>query len=709
MTWLPSRARRLRRLGACLLTTSLLAPAVLAQGGEDAEQAPEPEERAFPALSSRFGLERLVSGLSAPGLDERLAAMQRLAGLGTRAARHRLVNGALERRAQLDAREWLCLVRALAAYAHEDEPRVLLALAMNLRASEAAEPRQTALSELVRGSAALALAASGAEPALRVLAAALRSGGPAAALAAKALLQHPPADLSAFLALPGEPSVELARWLGELGDQRAFHTLRGWVRGESAEVRAAAAIALTQLGALETVPLARAWLRSGVPVLERAALEIGLLTQQPEAAVQLREQLRAAPDEALALSRALAFPSRELLPWAAELSAAGDGAGRRWTLLGRIGGPAAAAQLEDALGSAGSALAAAHALSRMAGNEGRLALERALAGKRALPLVVRAAVLRQQRFGEELAGLPERLTELSASPLPAERAAGAWARSLGGVSAALSELGSRDPVRMAAAANNALCFDDRVLAAAAEQLSRAAPGHARDVFAFALLRSAGAQAISSELLQELVLEAGVAAPLALRVLAARGEPHFQALADTYVEHPDPVLRAHVARGLGESPRAAAVGLLLRSFELETDESVRGAIVRALSLRRGAAVHEALGLAARLDPSAVVRGAAQLALSGVELRDPAPGHEALWAQLLSPASPTSEQSAAREQPLAAAGATSATATPAQPGEVGILHVLPGLALPVFADPAGVLVVAGAGIEPLALRWQSSPER
>jgi HEAT repeat protein len=675
-------------------------------------------ESSFPPLSGRFGLERLVSALSAANPEERRVAIQRLAGLGTPAALQRLVNVALERRAQLEPREWLSLVRVLAPHASEGEPRRLLALAMNQRPSDSGGPAQVALLELVRGTAALALAASGSEPALRVLGAALRGGGPAAALAADALLEYPPADLSLLLSVPGEPSVELARWLGALGDQRAFHTLRGWVRGESAEVRAAAAIALTQLGALETVPLARAWLRSGVPVLQHAAGEIAMLTQQPEAVAFLLEELRTTPRDAALLSRVLEFPQPELVPWASASAASA-----RWTLLGRIGDRAAIAQLESALGSAEGAFAAAQALSRVPDVEARATLERALVARHALPLVVRAAALREQLWPDDFALLPERLAQLHTSKLPAERAAGAWASSLRSATAALTELESKDVVRTEAAANNALRFDDRVLVAAAGRLSQAEPGRARSAFAFALLRPSGARAVTSELLESLVLEGGVAAPLALRALAARAEPRFVALADTYLAHPDPLLRAHVARGLGESQRSTAVGLLMRSFEFETDEIVRQAIVRALSSHQGPRARETLELAARLDASARVRAAAQLALGGVELRDPPPGDEAMWAQLPAQPSPPREQAVAAQphqiaaaQPHQTVAAQPHQAVAAQPhqtvaatsGAVGLLHVLPGLALPVFADTAGILVVAGVS-QPLALRWQSSPER
>jgi len=492
-----------------------------------------------------------------------------------------------------------------------------------------------------------------------------------------------------LLAAPVEPSVDLARWLGALGDQRAFHPLRAWVRGESAEVRAAAAVALTELGQLETVPLARQWLKSGVPVLVRAAAEIARLAQQPEAGALLRQELANEQEPSERLRRGLEFPSAELLPLALGARAWGPDAASAWTLLGRIGGAQATSQLETGLARPESAFAAAHALSRLPGADAHAVLTRALAAQVALPVTIRAAALRAALWQEQFEALPARLAELHGSKRANERAAGAWAASLLGTPAVLAELASGDAARIEAVADNALWFDDSVLLVAARLLARAAPGRARDAFSFALLRPIGRAEVSSSLLQALVLEGGAAAPLALRTLASRDEPRFSAFCAAYVSHPDPVLRAHLARGLGESTRASAAGPLARSFEFETDETVRQAIVRALSGRRGPTVQRTLELAASLDPSARVRAAARLALGGMALGDPPAGNEFLWAELLSESEPS-------------AGA--ALLAPAQAGEPGLLHVAPGLAVPVFADAAGLLVVAGVSVHPLALRWR-----
>jgi hypothetical protein len=712
MLWSPPVLRSRLLLGLAALAVALYgarsraAPSAATFGsagsGSDSGEESEPaDSRAsrLPSLSGRFGIEHLASALASPRLAERLAGIQRLAGLGTRPALHRLVSFALEHRVQLGAREWLTLARALAPFARDDETRVLLALLLNQRAAEPAGPAEAALFELSRGTAALALAASRSDTALGVLGAALRAGGAAAGLAADALLEYPPADLDRLLALPGEPSAELARWLGALADQRAFYPLRAWVRGESAEVRAAAAVALTQLGQLETVPLARQWLKSGIPVLERAAVEILVLTHAPEAGGLLRRELESHDEPSERLRRALQFPSPELLPLAVEARAHGPDAAQSWTLLGRIGSAQASSQLAAGLARPQSAFAAAHALSRLPGAEGYAALARALDARVALPVTSRAAALRTALWHERFAALPARVSELQGSKSASERAAGAACASLLGTAAALVELGSADPVRIEAAADNALWYDDSVLQAAARLLAEAPPGRARNAFAFALLRPIGRRAVTSSLLEALVREGGAAAPLALRALASRDEPRLDAFAEAYLSHPDPILRAHVARGLGESSRASAIGRLARSYEFETEESVRQAIVWALSGRRGPTVQHTLELAAQLDPSVKVRAAARLALGGVQLGDPPPGNDFLWAELRSV--PAELESSAPAGPATAP--LESPAAPSQAGEPGLLHLVPGLAVPVFADAAGLLIVAGVSTHPLALRW------
>jgi hypothetical protein len=148
---------------------------------------------------------------------------------------------------------------------------------------------------------------------------------------------------------------------------------------------------------------------------------------------------------------------------------------------------------------------------------------------------------------------------------------------------------------------------------------------------------------------------------------------------SYLDHPDALLREHAARGLGENPHASAVGFLARRLAFETDEGVRRALVMALASQHGRVVSHWLARAARLDPSSRVRAAARLGLAGVPLADPA-GAELLWTEL-------------QHTPAAEEGAS-----------VALLSVAPGLAMPVFADPAGVLVVSGLPSSHLGIRLQ-----
>lgn len=646
-----------------------------------------------PSLRERFGITHLMRLLQSASSAERRRGIERLAALGPGPALNRLTDFALERRTQLGAHEWLTLARSLAPHAGHDKSQLVLATLLHQgalkrtaideqRPREGIGPDEVALLELARGTAALALAEEGGVAALGVLTQALRMDGPSAAAAALALEAHPPRRLELLLEVPGEPTAELARLLGSLGDQRAFHTLRAWVREESAEVRAAAAVALTELGHLETVPLARRWLGEGSPVLHDAALRILMLTQDPAAERTLAARLSAGEVDARTEQHALQFPSAALARVALDrLSGAGSSETWWWTLLGRSGGRAAAERLEAALENRETAFVAAHALSRWAGPEGGVVLARALERELAPLLVTRAAAARARFRAERFEGLEARLRSLVRSASPSERAVGAWGLSLGGDRAALSELESNDEVRVLAAANNALAFGDAVLERAAGLLAAAPPGRLRTALAFCLLRPSGRSAVTSELLRSLVAEAGLARPLALRALAARDEAQLRPLIQSYAQHPDPLLRAHVARGLGEGRQPSAIGLLTNRFEIETDEDVRHAIVCALSSRQGRAVTRTLELAARLDPSLRVRSAARLALGGMQLGDPPAGMELLWAEL-----------------------RSGGAAPDASGRGALLNVAPGLAFPVFGDPSGILVVAGVGARQLGIRLQ-----
>jgi cellulose synthase operon protein C len=102
-------------------------------------------------------------------------------------------------------------------------------------------------------------------------------------------------------------------------------------------------------------------------------------------------------------------------------------------------------------------------------------------------------------------------------------------------------------------------------------------------------------------------------------------------------------------------------------------------VVALSRRREAVKQRTLRLAADLDAAQSVRSAARLALAGQSLAESALGPDTAWLELA-------------QNPGAAPGAAAAAQ----------LRVGLGLALPVVADPDGVLALAGIDPAPLALR-------
>lgn len=638
------------------------------------------------AFQQRLGLARPLALLDSSDPEERLNGIRRLAGLGSAAAIERLVAFVLDGRSRLSGREALVLARALGSQGALPKVPLALAALMHRRAPAGAAPDEAELFRLGSQVAALALAASGTREGASVLARALHAGGASGEMARLALEAHPPLLLSPLLDEPGEPSVEFARLLGALGDQRAFHTLRNWVRSADVEVRAAAAIALTELGDLETVPLARAWLRQESELLRSAALRVLISTRQPEAVVELAKQLGAPGVSPEVRALALGFPRPEFAEIARGRVRSADTQASEaefwWTLLGRLGAPGVE-ELERGLSDPAHGFRAAHALSRSGSVEARAALLGALERGVALPLSVRAARLREHHGDDEMGPLARRVDELARSKGAVDRFAAAWSASLGGAEAAINEIASGDPVRVFAAANNALVFDARVFERAGALLA-SAPEPLGVALAFALMHPRGRSNVPSERLRELIEARGSAAPLAIRALSSRLVPRPGSEPDRFLDHPDRIVRAHAARGLGESDHPGATGLLLRHFEFEADASVRHAIVCALALRGGSRAERALALARNLDPSDAVRSAARLGLDGAELGDPPPGAETLWAEI--------------RHASGDSGRAHAAPPPA------LLEVGPGLALPVFADESGLLVVSGVGEGTLGIRLQ-----
>jgi hypothetical protein len=167
-----------------------------------------------------------------------------------------------------------------------------------------------------------------------------------------------------------------------------------------------------------------------------------------------------------------------------------------------------------------------------------------------------------------------------------------------------------------------------------------------------------------------------AAPLAAMALGARdAEPERDRLDELFAST-DPVIRAHVALGLGASKSRDAAGRLEAAYRVEANPTVRVAIVRALSGRSEPSRARVLGLASALDPDPDVRAAADSRLPpGVSLSG---GTAVSWI------------------PIVKSGG-------AEPAAAAIAIEVPGgLVLPATAAPDGIVMVPGLPKGPVVLR-------
>jgi hypothetical protein len=143
--------------------------------------------------------------------------------------------------------------------------------------------------------------------------------------------------------------------------------------------------------------------------------------------------------------------------------------------------------------------------------------------------------------------------------------------------------------------------------------------------------------VSTTALVERAAAGGTDAAMATLALGQRAaEPRASKALDTLLGSPDPVIRAHAARGLGETTSPDAAERLARAYAWEGDASVRRAIVRALAQRTSdgsAARARTLALAARLDPDRGARWTAEQGLRGRSLTTSQPPREVLWVRLI----------------------------------------------------------------------------
>jgi HEAT repeat protein len=655
---------------------------VVARPVPAAASSPSQEQPA--SLRSLIGIEVAAAWLRSSDADERRRALVRLGELGSAQAIELLAQAVDPNGALRTAPEYFAAARALGRHASLPGARQALVRLMNGAGAE----RLGLPSErtLVRETAALGLSACGGTEAQRLLGRALREPGPLADAAFEALLAHPPELLEPVLTAPGPATLELVALLEQLGDERAFSFLRHLVMTSEPEVRARAALALTRLGDLETVPLAQRWSAAGYDErLRVAGTRILALTHARGWSTALLALLAesATRDTALALATEASHPAlaRSLAKYLDRASSP-DQAELILTALSRAGGPASVRALSRRLEDPVLGGSATYALALVSDRHGTAALERALGRPALRARAARAAVIRQTVLGDAADGLRAALERLLASPLPAERAAGAW-----GIAVLEPErmgvlLRASDPVIVRAAARALTQAPPEARSAAADRLETEADPVTREALALVLMHPDAADRVSTRALRDLVDSGGSAAPLAAFRLVARSDAEIDQVVMPLLTSPDALWRVHVALGLGHRREPSAVALLEEAYARETDDSVRRAIVTALGLHARRVPFGTLRTAMLLDPDLGTRQAARLAAQGLswrELDELDAGPTSVWIQL-----------------RAANKSDTLTYPPT------LVRTAAGLALPMVPDPDGLISAVGLTVGPIELR-------
>jgi HEAT repeat protein len=670
------------------------------------------------ALRAQLGVPLAQRLLVSDDLATRIRGIERLGAIGTSEAIDALVDAMDQSSvAARDPRARLVAVRALAGEAKRKNVRKLLYDQVSESAGADALRPQQPLAAVVRSTAALALARSGDKDAIGLLAGAAQQLGPAAEVALHALRSYPPASLESLLDGNKRLTPALATLLGELGDLRAIDRVHPLLADGDTAMKLTAAVALSKLGDVAALPLAREWVKKSEPRLRRAGAQI-LVTldarDKGEADAAIVALLDADSTREDGIRLALAAPSPALGPALVRLLPTLP-ADQRDKVIAALGRARVVAPLVPLLDGADTRVAAVFAIATAPGADARGAIEQALAGDKGRHpdtrrLLVRAGVVRALWLDDPPAGLEDRLRALYAASDPADRAAGAFGLvALGALSPeevlrAACQKDPNDPMhgrlacdaRATSAARGALALPDGAssLASLMPWLVRAAafdpsaPSSVSVALGAALLASPDGGDLPTSTLAAWAEAGGPLAPLAARALPARDDEALRGRIKRLLESGDPVVRAHVALGLGHDPEPSAVSLLTSAYRFEDDAGVRRAIVRGLSRRTEVQRTATLTLARDLDPDDETRALARAALDGRVL-DPGarpalgvePRRGVAWITVESSDAP-------------APGAPRDDGTPRLgPSHVARLVRADGLAIPAVPDPDGALLVPG----------------
>jgi HEAT repeat protein len=600
--------------------------------------------------------------------------------------------------ARREPRSLLAGVRALARFVDREPARKALldlvdapmsqldtgAAAALVAARDDVPVRQARL-QLARQQGALALASTRSTAVEEKLVEVARREGPGEASAVAALAAFPPespavlggvtlstrsmiglaasiGDLRTLDALLGilkasDPVVRAAALtaLGDAGDARALDAARGAAHDPAAKVRVAAAAALVKLGVADAEGAVEALVLDDATALEG----LGLASQ-----VQGEGVTRAAA------ARAAASAERELRVAAVEA-------------LGKQVAPSAVTALVELGRDPILRGDAAAAIARSPSAAALPALEAMASRPGEARVAARAYFVRRFVRGARSAPLDGLLARLASSAEARDRAVGVEALVALGERRVEGALLDSDPsVRAAAAMGAAAHLDARTSAVMLARMAVEPDETTRSVLALGLVLGDGPAALPTSLLVERLRSAGTDAPLAALALARRSTGRVAADVEALLGSKDPVMRAHVARGLGASDAPDAAGALGAAYEDETDPTVRRVIVEALALRPppwGPGAEGALRLAARLDPDGGVRSTAQRVLLGKAAERTIRSPEVLWMSL-----------------VAAEGA------PPPARSAGAIVDDDGLAVPIAFDDDGFALEPGGPPGPFRLR-------
>lgn len=674
--------RSLRILRGLVLALLLAEPAA-AQGPKlrGAPRVAPPSLRRV-TLRTRLGIEVAQDLLKESSAEQRQRGFERLGSIGTTQALDALLKSFEAGGAARSAQDRLIAVRALAPHASVPAVREFLVRVMVGVGSNPG--RSEAIDGLIESAAALALARSGDETALTALGKVLCQAGHVAETASDALLAFPPRDLRPVVAGAQTPTRTAVAFFGDLGDPRAIPLLRNSVRSGAGEVRAEAAVSLARLGDTDTLDLARHWLAREPSVEFRsAAARILLELRAPDAGRAVVSLFREPATRKVALELASHAVVADLsTPLIEEAKRVGpDEREALFAALGLAGTHSALSFLGNALGTPETSSVAALALARAPGGEAETTLQKALRAPLTRRAALRASLVRSLALGESVPGTEAAIRELERSHDESDRALFVQARAQLSRSAVATLLKAASSVELRALSRCALLPGvSRLLG---ERLALETEPGARDALAAGLVSLESAQLVPSDVLLDLIEARGLGAPLAARALSARDSRSLRPKLLALLSNDDPLLRSHVALGLGSSSESSALGVLTRAYRFETDASVRLAIVRALATRAEPARMRTLKLARDLDGSLAVRQAAALALTSAVPAPESPGPDSLWLEL-------------------ASLGTAATAAAGASVRGALVITASGVALPAFADPDGVLLLPALPSGPFELR-------